>query len=107
MVRFGAFGFDPARVATDRGGIAESITGRMLRNGDVISAPPRQQGIRIVPMIIAHIPRHVLAADENEQPKRNNEAPSPREPRLTLNARRRLVPKVPQSSHNHGPRLSR
>ena len=33
FVRDRGCGFDPARVPTDRGGIAESITGRMHRNG--------------------------------------------------------------------------
>jgi signal transduction histidine kinase len=37
-------GFDPAAVPTDRGGIAESITGRMQRNGGhvVIRSRPGQ-----------------------------------------------------------------
>jgi signal transduction histidine kinase/phage shock protein PspC (stress-responsive transcriptional regulator) len=44
FVRDRGRGFDPAAVATDRGGIAESITGRMHRNGGrvVIRSRPGQ-----------------------------------------------------------------
>jgi phage shock protein PspC (stress-responsive transcriptional regulator)/signal transduction histidine kinase len=36
FVRDRGRGFDPASIATDRGGIAESITGRMQRNGGAV-----------------------------------------------------------------------
>jgi signal transduction histidine kinase/phage shock protein PspC (stress-responsive transcriptional regulator) len=44
FVRDRGRGFDPGAVATDRGGLAESITGRMLRNGGraVIRSHPGQ-----------------------------------------------------------------
>jgi signal transduction histidine kinase len=44
FVRDRGRGFDPRAVATDRGGIAESITGRMQRNGGcaVIRSRPGQ-----------------------------------------------------------------
>jgi signal transduction histidine kinase/phage shock protein PspC (stress-responsive transcriptional regulator) len=44
FVRDRGRGFDPASIATDRGGIAESITGRMQRNGGaaVIRSRPGQ-----------------------------------------------------------------
>jgi signal transduction histidine kinase len=44
FVRDRGRGFDPTLVPTDRGGIAESITGRMQRNGGhaVIRSRPGQ-----------------------------------------------------------------
>ena len=41
FVRDRGRGFDPRAVATDRGGIAESITGRMHRNGGTVAIRSR------------------------------------------------------------------
>ena len=45
FVRDTGRGFDPAGVPTDRGGIAESIVGRMQRHGGVAVVRPLRPGL--------------------------------------------------------------